>query len=269
MPRFSQVKNLSVVTVTEGKKIGVVDELRVDPQRLTIAWMRIHSGGLFGRESHWVSRDAITGMGQDLVTIRSESDLQPPAEGADQGQHGRQIVGSRVVTEDGRFLGEIHDFSFSPATYSVTEMIIRQGNAFSSQQATIPGDRLLTVGNDAIVVARDAIPGVEASATPTYDRAGDEGMPGPQETTTQHDWMPPSAGQSTGEPAIRYHNAAEEPPLKPHAHPDEPETRFEPGSETGTDWPNVPPDEANHLGSRETQEPNLDRDAPEGGPTIR
>jgi uncharacterized protein YrrD len=239
MARYSQVKDLSVITVAEGKKVGVVDEMRLDPPALKIGWMRVHSGGLFGGDAHWVASDAITGMGQDLITIRSESDLQSLDEGhgaSAEGQHGRQIIGNRVVTEDGRLLGEIRDFSFSPSTFAVTELVIKQGNAFSSQQATIPGDRLLTVGSDVIVVTRDAILGVEGNTQPAPDRTMDEETERSQGNPASDSWSPPPVGQPTGQPSARYAES---------------------------------PEEFNHLGSRENQEPDLDKNAPEGGPTIR
>ena len=55
MARYEFVKGLPVITMAEGKQIGKVDDLVVDPERKAVSWLRLHSGGMLGGERLWVS----------------------------------------------------------------------------------------------------------------------------------------------------------------------------------------------------------------------
>jgi sporulation protein YlmC with PRC-barrel domain len=68
------VKGLPVITMAEGKQIGKVDDLIVDPERKAVSWLRLHSGGMLG-----VSGRADRGgmAGEDAVTINA-ADAAPP-----------------------------------------------------------------------------------------------------------------------------------------------------------------------------------------------
>lgn len=50
MARYELTKGLPVITVAEGRQIGKVDDLVVDPERKAVSWFRLHSGGMLGGE---------------------------------------------------------------------------------------------------------------------------------------------------------------------------------------------------------------------------
>ena len=66
--------------MAEGKQIGKVDDLVVDPERKAVSWLRLHSGGMgmLGGERLWVSVEAVHGVGEDAVTINEEATLELP-----------------------------------------------------------------------------------------------------------------------------------------------------------------------------------------------
>ena len=74
MVRYEFVKGLPVITMAEGKQIGKIDDLIVDPERKAVSWLRLHSGGMLGGERLWVSTEAVHGVGADAVTINAEAD---------------------------------------------------------------------------------------------------------------------------------------------------------------------------------------------------
>ena len=74
MARYEFVKGLPVITMAEGKQIGKIDDLIVDPERKAVSWLRLHSGGMLGGERLWVSTEAVHGVGEDAVTINAEAD---------------------------------------------------------------------------------------------------------------------------------------------------------------------------------------------------
>ena len=74
------MKGLPVVTVAEGKRVGKIDDLVVDPDLKTVSWLRLHDGGvgMLGGERLWVSAAAVHGIGEHAVTINTEADARAP-----------------------------------------------------------------------------------------------------------------------------------------------------------------------------------------------
>ena len=80
MARYDFVKGLAVITMAEGKQVGKVDDLVVDPERKEVSWLRLHTGGLLGGERMWVPVAAVHGFGEHAVTINAEADVRTPAD---------------------------------------------------------------------------------------------------------------------------------------------------------------------------------------------
>ena len=78
MVSYEFVKGLPVITMAEGKQIGKVDDLVVDPERKAVSWLRLHSGGILSGERLWVSTDAVHGVGEDAVTMMQKPTLELP-----------------------------------------------------------------------------------------------------------------------------------------------------------------------------------------------
>ena len=76
MARYEFIKGLPVITMAEGKQIGKIDDLVIDPERKAVSWLRLHTGGLLGGERLWVSAAAVHGVGEDAVTINAEADAR-------------------------------------------------------------------------------------------------------------------------------------------------------------------------------------------------
>ena len=160
MARYEFVKGLPVITMAEGKQVGKVDDLVVDPERKAVSWLRLHSGGLLGGERLWVPVAAVHGFGEDAVTINAEADIRAPADAPEAlalVKAKRGIIGNKVITENGQRLGEVRDFEFDPGTFALTSLSVPPGMNIVGEILTIPGDRVLTIGGDVIVVATAAV----------------------------------------------------------------------------------------------------------------
>jgi sporulation protein YlmC with PRC-barrel domain len=162
MVRYEFVKGLPVITMAEGKQIGKVDDLVVDPERKAVSWFRLHSGGMgmLGGERLWVSAQAVHGVGADAVTINAEADARGPAdvpEALALVKAKRGVIGNKVITENGERLGEVRDYEFNADTFALTSLTVLPGMNVVGEILTIPGDKVLTIGEDMIVVAADAV----------------------------------------------------------------------------------------------------------------
>ena len=45
MASYELVKGLPVITMAEGKQIGKIDDLIIDPERKAVSWLRLHAAG--------------------------------------------------------------------------------------------------------------------------------------------------------------------------------------------------------------------------------
>jgi len=167
MARYEFVKGLPVIAMAEGKQVGKVDDLVIDPDRKAVSWLRLHSGGLLGGERLWVSVAAVHGVGEDAVTINAEADAHAPADAPEAlalVKAKRGVIGNKVITENGERLGEVRDYEFNPETFALTSLSVPPGMNVIGEILTIPGDKVLTIGEDVVVVAAAAVMRLQGTA---------------------------------------------------------------------------------------------------------
>jgi len=160
MARYEFMKGLPVITMAEGKQIGKIDDLVIDPERKAVGWFRLHSGGMIGGERLWVPVAAVHGVGEDAVTINAEADARSSADAPEAlalVKAKRGVIGSKVLTESGERVGEVRDYEFDPTTFALTSLSVPPAMNAVGEILTIPGDKVLTIGEDMIVVAADAV----------------------------------------------------------------------------------------------------------------
>ena len=162
MARYELVKGLPVMTMAEGKQVGKVDDLIVDPERKAVSWLRLHSGGIgmLGAARLWVSAEAVHGVGEHAITINAEADARYVGDAPEafaSGKAKRGIIGSKVMTENGQRLGEVRDYEFDPYTFALTSLSIPAAGDVPGDILTIAGENVLTIGEDVIVIAADAV----------------------------------------------------------------------------------------------------------------
>lgn len=167
MARYEFVKGLPVIAMAEGKQVGKVDDLVIDPDRKAVSWLRLHSGGLLGGERLWVSVEAVHGVGEDAVTINAEADARAPADAPEAlalVKAKRGVIGNKVITENGERLGEVRDYEFNPETFALTSLSVPPGMNVVGEILTIPGDKVLTIGEDVIVVSAASVMRLQGTA---------------------------------------------------------------------------------------------------------
>lgn len=113
--KLSELKGKSVVTVAEARKIGVVEDVLVDPSYGKIAGLRLKGQG--NAPNYFVANADVRAIGRDAVTITGQNAVQSidrardlaslPSLGA--------VVHSRVVSDEGRLLGTINEIDIDEA----------------------------------------------------------------------------------------------------------------------------------------------------------
>ncbi|MER5539083.1 PRC-barrel domain-containing protein [Streptomyces mirabilis] len=137
MTLFSEIRGLPVVTLGEANELGVVRSLTIDVVSGLVGQVRLSPAR--GRKEIAIDWSALHVIGPDAVLVRSgiALDTAPPPTPV-------EILGLRVLTEDGDERGTVRDIAFDPVTGRVEKMRTALGD--------IPGDRLVGLGDYALVV---------------------------------------------------------------------------------------------------------------------
>jgi uncharacterized protein YrrD len=121
--------------------------------------------------------EAVHTLGDDMVTINTEADLQasakaPAAEAIVNTKRG--LIGNKMVTESGERLGEVVDYEFTADTFALTNLFVAPSMSFFGEALTIAADKVLTIGQDAVIVTADAVMHVKAGADTSRAKEGVE-----------------------------------------------------------------------------------------------
>ena len=173
MAWWKEIKGMPVVSVAEGKELGKVEALLVDPEAGEARWLRLGKGGFFG-ENRVISTDAVQAIGENAVTVDSETSAVPideVAEAQELSRDKRRILGNRVLTNRGRLLGEIRDYEIDDETFQITRYEIGKGDLLGTRSRQASAGFVLTIGPDAVLVdaaieGELAAEGAEPAETP-------------------------------------------------------------------------------------------------------
>ena len=148
-----EIEGMSVVAITDGKKLGTADELIISPDELRLIGFVMKSG-LFSQRELIVESEDIRSVGADVITVDGAEVARISDEAArnvtEARSSGRTIRGSKVVTESGTVVGAVTDFVLDEDSRRITSLIL--GGSLRGNTDAIPAARIISVGQDVIVV---------------------------------------------------------------------------------------------------------------------
>ncbi|HKS53473.1 MAG TPA: PRC-barrel domain-containing protein [Pseudonocardiaceae bacterium] len=141
---FSQARKHTVVSTATATRVARVEGFVVLPGPARVALLRLGKVSGAGTLLAW---DDVQGFGPDAVTVASDAVLRPARDQLEQRAENNdlEILGKRVLSEQGTQLGTITDVDFDPETGAVTLLI--------TKTETISGQRLIGLGGYAAVVS--------------------------------------------------------------------------------------------------------------------
>jgi sporulation protein YlmC with PRC-barrel domain len=152
------VKGTAVVDLADGKKLGTIDHVYLDPEKKRIIGFSFHSGGLFGKTSGVVDMADVHGIGPDAVTIDDASAIRSgvvieartsPLVDLD------DLLKRKVITENGTFVGRVASIRFGEASHGLVAIeVAPEGDA---EHRLIPADRIQQLGGELVVIAETAV----------------------------------------------------------------------------------------------------------------
>jgi uncharacterized protein YrrD len=160
MKKSRKFLSMPIISLAEGLKIGSVRSLVVDPVKMEVAALIVDQRGWF-REQKIIPFSKVKSIGSDAVTIDQTSNVQKPIslpELLKLLKERTNPIGNKVIAENGTEIGIVDEFYVDEATGKITGLEV-SGKLLESLykgKAFLPIENVSTIGDDIIVVTKDA-----------------------------------------------------------------------------------------------------------------
>ena len=230
MIRATELSGRAVVDIDAAEKVGVIDKIILDPDGRRVAGFVVtRAGSRFpGNKTHTlIPSSAVHAIGPDAVTIRQSAAGGTDMAGLETLPRGSDVIGRKVVSEDGRFLGKVGDVLIERTDGRIVGYLLSEhtpgakfeemfGHDKKKRRETpyLPADANIRTGRDLIVASEESV---------SYDWADEDGT---ESTSPATPWGRTAAPPVATAPAVsdieRHSGSSIEPPVTaedvhPHA----------------------------------------------------
>ena len=151
-----RLKGLAVVSIADGRKLGTVHEVYVEPAtRQVVSFGLRQASGLLHAASGpplVVDTGNVHALGSDALTVANVSALREAAGGGHPSVvSGEDLTKRKVVTEGGTYVGQVVSVELEPATFRLTAIEVSPG--FFRSNKLIPDEQITSLGADVVVVS--------------------------------------------------------------------------------------------------------------------
>ncbi|NPV28818.1 MAG: photosystem reaction center subunit H [Firmicutes bacterium] len=159
MRKGRQFLSLPVVTLEEGKEIGRIRGLVINPKTVEVAALIVQQSGFFS-EQKVIPYPRVASVGNNALTIQkiaSAEKITSLPEILNLVKEQVKLRGARVITEGGTALGYVEEFFVDPGTGKITAFEVggRFGE-FLKGKGVLPAGEVRTIGRDVLVVRNGA-----------------------------------------------------------------------------------------------------------------
>ncbi len=156
MKKSREMIDLPVISITDGVQIGSVKGLAINPQQKTVEVLLLDektSGeGLKGipfRSAEAIGEFAVTVEDNSVpISLEKVGILQELIE------KGIDVIGTKVITKKGKYLGDVTEYSFEAATGMLKEFYYQSEGQV---EKIVTVKNVITIGKEILVVEEDAI----------------------------------------------------------------------------------------------------------------
>ncbi len=157
MIKANDVINTKIITLSDGREVGRVKDVVYDPSSHYVRAFLIDEGGWFS-DAHVILIRDIHSIGHDAILVKDQSAVQRARDVANPvaaiAKGDTYLTNTKIITEDGKELGQVTDLYFDPKSGQVTEFDV-SGGMFSRVQSgnkRVKVADIITIGRDATIV---------------------------------------------------------------------------------------------------------------------
>lgn len=162
MRKSKQFYGMLVVSLQEGRQIGVVRGLVVDPERKAVAALVVEQRRLLFKEQRFLPFSRVHSVGENAITVDQSSRVERSTALPDVIRLVReriQITGARLVTESGTLLGQVDEYYVDLEGGEIVGLEFSGGllSGVISGRAFLDSAFVRTMGREIIVVKDEAL----------------------------------------------------------------------------------------------------------------
>ncbi len=154
MKTSKQIIGLPIISINDGKELGTVKSLVVNPEQGTIDFITIH------HEDWQISVKAIPfkkviGVGDYALTVESEMNIIDLTEIPIANQlvaKNIKIIGAKIMTKKGQLLGQVTELYVNEDNGSIVALEL----SFTNEHVFLASNHVLTYGKDILIVEENA-----------------------------------------------------------------------------------------------------------------
>ena len=156
---IDKLKGMAIVSVSEGSRLGRVDDVLIDSSGMQIGALKI----VHDRQQFMIPFNLIKSIGSDAITVESSQVTQ--AEGSASGAlvSVRDFKKLKMVNEAGTLLGVLSNVDFDQQTGKIGQLSVHKGGllGLGGKTTTIDTSQVRGIGRDVVTVSAEAAAAVE------------------------------------------------------------------------------------------------------------
>jgi uncharacterized protein YrrD len=157
MIRATELAGRAVIDIDAAEKIGTIEKLILDPEGKRVAGFVVSKGGFPGNREHTIiPSSAVHAIGPDAVTVKRDAVAADDIGRLESMPRGSDVIGRKVVTEDGRYLGKVDDVLIVRADGRIFGYVLADHQG-KGKRPYLPADSNLRAGRDLIVASEEAM----------------------------------------------------------------------------------------------------------------
>lgn len=183
--RSKEITGSQVISIADGVQIGKIKGLVVNPAQKAVDFLLLDDGG---EELKGIPFRSAAGIGEYAITVENKSaviHIMQIGVLQDLVEQGIDIIGTKIITNKGKFLGDAAEYALDTSTGSLAEVIFKGEDG---AEKSLPAQAVITLGKEVLVVNDNTAPEQVESGGKEEEKAnfkrGDEGSQ-PVETTVE------------------------------------------------------------------------------------
>ena len=182
--RSKRLPGLPVLALDDGARLGRTRRALVDPRRRRVAALVVAQKGW--NQHKLLPMERVHALGSHAVTVERADALIPIKEAAEYEHLLKEdrwrVPGAPVITAGGELVGTVRDFEIAGNGAVEALYVARHGMpSLFGKTPAIPGEFIIALGKDAVLVANEAMSLVsppEKPVAPSAGGAGERAKPG-------------------------------------------------------------------------------------------
>lgn len=146
------IKDMPVVSMADGTKLGNVQELLFDTTKLRLAALLLSSGG----SKSLVPFEAVRSFGNDVITVENVSVTQGAEGNATAGAYRtlKELGSLRAINGEGTWLGDVREIEVAPKDGTVEQINVHKGGilGLGGTTTSVPAAAIRGIGPKVLTV---------------------------------------------------------------------------------------------------------------------